>query len=203
MVHGREPKGWVPPRCPYATVHRCPRYYQSLWLLGQYGGATQIDSAQDEALLEKWRASDLWPVTSEQEPSVYGPEGNPKMFNRFCPEVSYDRFGWFATDLYRYTDEIDLNAAHAKLGSQGTRGEDWRWAWETVHPMHYTECPLYSLLTHRPVAQELPSEAESTRTEKIVDLRPTLWGMSLNVNVLLSRIRSWWKRRRAAQRPET
>jgi hypothetical protein len=113
-------------------------------------------------------------VTGEQETSVFGPEGDPKMFNNFCPEATYDRFGWFATNLYHYTDELDVGAAHARLGREGTHGEDWRWAWETIHQMHYTECPLYSLLIHQPVLRSSASEPEKTGAEKILDLRPTL-----------------------------
>src|SRR6266478_1120232 len=30
------------PRCPFASVHRCPRYYQSVSLLGEAGVATAI-----------------------------------------------------------------------------------------------------------------------------------------------------------------
>lgn len=142
----------VAPRCPFATVHRCPRYYQSLRLLGESGGATQISVADDEVLRQKWQNSDMWPVTGEQATSIFGPEGDPKMFNNFCPEAAYDRFGWFATNLYHYSDELDVGAAHAKLGREGTHGEDWRWAWQTIHPIHFTECPVYSLLLHPPLA---------------------------------------------------
>ena len=85
----------VAPRCPFATVHRCPRYYQSLWLLGECSGATQIDPAEDEALRTKSEDSDMWPVTGEQATSVFGAGGLPKMFMNFCPETGYDRFGWF------------------------------------------------------------------------------------------------------------
>lgn len=188
----------VAPRCVFATVHRCPRYYQSLSLFGQYGGASQIDPAEDEALLKTWQGSDVWPVTREQATSVFGSKKDPKMFNNFCPEIAYDRFGWFATSLYHYTDQLDVDAAHAKLSRQGTHGEDWRWAWETIHPMHYTECPLYSLLFQRP-----PSGPHSKSPEKILELRPSFHGMSLDLNALLSRIRSWWRRKRATPTRET
>ena|SRR5215470_17136298 len=78
--------------------------------------------------------------------SLVGPVLKPKMFMNFCPETAFDRFGWFATDLFHYTDETDVGFAHARLGLEGAHGEDWRWAWEIIHPMHYTECPLYSTL---------------------------------------------------------
>lgn len=190
----------VGPRCPFATVHRCPRYYQSLWLIGECTGATQIAPAEDAALRGKWERSDTWPVTGEQSTSVSGPPGDPKMFMNFCPEAAFDRFGWFATDLHHYTDEIDVGLAHARLGREGTHGEDWRWTWEMIHPMHYTECPLYSLLLPRQGSSGSPSEREEGAARKVLDLRPTLWGMSLNVNALLALIRAWWTRRRAGRK---
>jgi hypothetical protein len=51
------------PRCPFASVHRCPRYYESIALLGDVGVATSMDPTEDERLLNKWKHSDLWPVT--------------------------------------------------------------------------------------------------------------------------------------------
>ena len=60
------------PRCPFASVHRCPRYYQGVALLGETGVATTIDPAEDAELLERWKRTDLWPVVREQETSVMG-----------------------------------------------------------------------------------------------------------------------------------
>lgn len=83
----------VPPRCPFATVHRCPRFYVSLEFLGRYTGATKIDQTLNEELRAKWQRSDLWPVTMEQETWVYGPEDDGKGFTNFCPETLFNRFG--------------------------------------------------------------------------------------------------------------
>lgn len=71
------------PRCPYASVHRCPRYFESTSLLGQVGVTTSIDPADDQRLVEKWKRSDLWPVTQEQASQVMGPEGKPSLFLNF------------------------------------------------------------------------------------------------------------------------
>jgi hypothetical protein len=97
------------------------------------------------------------------------------MYMNFCPETTYDRFGWFAADLYEYSDDIDRDAAYAKLGREGTRGEDWRWRWDIIHPRHYTECSLYSLLLHPPTIEEgtlttLRAKLLSDRT-KLVEQR--------------------------------
>jgi hypothetical protein len=184
----------LPPRCPFGSVHRCPRYYQSVWLLGQYAGTTQIKQAEDEALLKRWQGSDLWPAIREQETSIFGPEGDPKLFRNFCPEVTFDRFGWFAAYLHHYTDEIDVGIAHARLGREGTRGEDWRWTWESIEPMHYTECPLYSLLLSQPGR----STGDLSQRDELVDLRPNFYGLSVNLNPLVSRLKKWWRKRRTS-----
>jgi len=129
-------------RCPFASVHRCPRYYASLSVLGKAGVATSLEPAEDERLLEKWKRTDLWPATDEQDTGIMGTDH----YHNFCPEVSYERFGWFASILSGYADEIDNGSAHARLGRDGATAHDWRWAWASVSPMHYTECPLYSAL---------------------------------------------------------
>ena len=101
----------VKPRCPYAAADRCPRFYQSLSLLGK-AGSTSIDRDEDDRLLKKWSATDLWPLTGEQATAIAGPKDEPKHFINFCPEVSFERFGVFASQLNRYADEIDIDHAH-------------------------------------------------------------------------------------------
>jgi hypothetical protein len=109
-------------RCPFATAARCPRFYQSLSLLGR-AGSTQIDEAEDERLKAFWESTDLWPSTAEQCTSVSGPVPGNKAFHNFCPEVAFLRFGLFASDLLPYHDEIDSESAHKKLADlQGDGG---------------------------------------------------------------------------------
>ena len=86
-------------RCPFASVHRCPRYYASVSLMGTAGN-TAIDPETDARLLETWRTSDLWPVTDEQATSIMGATGRPSHFMKFCPEVAYDNFGVFASSVH-------------------------------------------------------------------------------------------------------
>ncbi len=133
------------PRCSFATADRCPRFFQSLSLLGE-AGSTSIDPKENQRLLKKWSKSDLWPLTSEQATAISGPDGNFNSFIRFCPEVSFERFGYFASSLHRYADEIDTDFAHKKLAEEEALPNDYRWAWSYVTPTHYTICPLYSLL---------------------------------------------------------
>src|SRR5208283_2857731 len=69
-------KGLNEPRCPFASTEKCPRYYQSLSILGT-AGATAIDKAIDEKLQKRWEHHHLWPRTMEQETSVGGSEEDP------------------------------------------------------------------------------------------------------------------------------
>lgn len=134
----------VQPRCPFATVRACPRFYQSLALLGE-AGSTPIEPEEDKKLLKHWKGSDLWPMTKEYSTSIYG---NPHIFSNFCPEVAGDRFGYFASSLTPYPQK-DIGYAHETLGQHKAPANDWRWAWSGVSEMHYTQCHLYSILKHR------------------------------------------------------
>ena len=148
----------VLPRCSFATVDSCPRFYQSLSLLGS-AGCTSIPEDEEQRLLKKWESSDLWPVTGEQETSISGPEGQFKHFSNFCPEVSFNNFGYFATALHRHVDEIDAGVAHKFLKENGAPSDHWGWTWSSVIPIHYTDCPLYSILAHRPPQPESPTSS--------------------------------------------
>lgn len=140
----------VPLRCRYANVHRCPRYYSSLYLLGNAGITTKIETGKIKELDELWKKSDLIPVIAEHDTEIRGPDDKKSGFSNFCPEVLFDVFGLFALSLHRYADEIDRDVAHAQL-------EDWRWAWAQVEPLHYLKCPIYSQLITRPDINEVKS----------------------------------------------
>jgi hypothetical protein len=83
-----------PPRCPFSNVPRCPRYYSSLWLIGEHGGSTQIEPELDKMLLDKWEDSDLWPTTKEQEtrkiPEKFWPRFSDELKVRDTLETSRD-----------------------------------------------------------------------------------------------------------------
>jgi hypothetical protein len=135
-----------PPRCPFASAYRCPRYYQSRSLLGESGISTSIDAEEDKRLLEKWKESDLWPITREQATSVSGSSGNYN-FSHFCPEVSFEIFRLFASALTRYPDDSTKNMVYSTLAD----ATDWRWQWWHIQPMHYSQCPLFSPLSSNPI----------------------------------------------------
>lgn len=137
----------VLPRCPFQSVHACPRYYQSLSLLGQVG-STAIPSQDDEALSDRWKRHPLWPMVKEQATGIASYDQSRCSFHHFCPEVSFDRFGYFAAFLADYADELDSDMATQRLSKESAPAGDPRWRWARCTPQHYTECPLYSCLTH-------------------------------------------------------
>jgi hypothetical protein len=106
-------KGTPTPRCPFANADHCPRYFQSLSLLGG-AGFTGLSANEEKRLLKKWTRSALWPRTAEQGTSISGSETKSSIFSNFCPEVLFDGYGLFATVLSRYADELDLETAHAR-----------------------------------------------------------------------------------------
>lgn len=174
------------PRCPHANVHRCPRYYQSYALLGESGITTALARETDAALLARWKKTDLWPALAEHATSISGNDGKKSQFSNFCPEVSFDTFGLFASSLCRYTDEIDREATENWLVGHGRAfAKDWRWDWASLNPMHYSECPLYSQVTVAPVAV-------TYLREEIVSMKPGAFGFSVDLKKLVSRFSRWW-----------
>lgn len=144
-------------RCPFATVESCPRYYQSLSLLGK-AGSTKIPEAEDERLLKHWKSSDLWPRTDEQATSLFGASDNPSIYCNFCPEVTFERFGYFASSLTKYGDEIDSDFAHQRLAKDGTPPGHPLWSWSSCTAQHFTECSIYSVLSHRSASPQTNDE---------------------------------------------
>lgn len=173
------------PRCPYATTNRCPRYYQSISLLGESSVAAKIAKDEDHRLLSHWSKTDVWPKTKEEATSVSGPSNEAKYFANFCPEVSFEVFGLFAYSLSRYADEIDRDITHKALIRAGTsHGNDWRWSWAHVSPRHYSECPLYSLLS--------TTQSRAKDKSEILTLRPGMFGVSVDVKAMFKKLRQQW-----------
>lgn len=172
-------------RCPFASVYRCPRYYQSLSLMG-CAGSTAIDKTTDDRLKAKWERTDLWPVTSEQSTAVMGKPGRYS-FLRFCPEVAYDQFRLFAENLLSHGDEIDRANAEQLLGPDSA---DWEYNWSSLTERHYSDCSLYSLLKESDKRLD-----DALDLDDIIELKPGVCGISLNVKAMVTRFCIWWLRR--------
>jgi hypothetical protein len=160
-------------------------------MLGKAGIMTKIDQDLDDILSAKWKESDLCPVVAEQDTGILSTQGEIRSFDNICPEVSFDVFGIFVSHLHRYSDEIDTGLAHKHLGELGASSEDFRWAWENVTPLHYLSCSYYSLLQTNPIGAK-----DSDKDEKIIDLKPSFHGISLNLNLLLNKIKNWILKRK-------
>lgn len=135
----------VETRCPYAHARKCPRYFESLSLLGKAGRITAIPKRDEEALLRYWRGSQLWPEVTEKASAMSGSEDH-KSFTNFCPEVSFDHFGYFASALFPYGDDLDLEVGIQSWAKKPVGPGHWYPIWSAVTPSHYTDCPLYSLI---------------------------------------------------------
>lgn len=172
----------IPPRCPYANVDRCPRYYESLSLLGSAGIMTALQQSEEKRLLKKWKNSEHWPKVNEHASAIWGPRDS-KSFSNFCPEVAFDVFGLFASELHRYADEIDIDFAHKRLGKKGAPATDWRWQWENITPLHYSECRLYSLL-----GSIGSGRTQETGAKEIFEAKPGVAGFTVNIKEIAKRI---------------
>jgi len=55
----------VPLHCRFANVEQCPRFYQSISLLGEVGITTKIEDKIDKDLLKYWEGTRFWPIIRE------------------------------------------------------------------------------------------------------------------------------------------
>jgi len=177
----------VAPRCPFATVERCPRYWSSLSLL-RHMGHTSISEEEDLRLQKKWENSELLPRIAEQDTSISGSPSS-KCLTNYCPEVTYESFRVFASLLCEHGDEIDRDLAFARLSREGVPPERWEWRWAALKPMHYTECALYSPLLHQPA-----TFVSGKPKDDLVTLKPTIWGMSIDLNEVWRRFWLWFRK---------
>ncbi len=101
---------------------------------------------EDKRLLKFWEKSDLCPQTMEEKISIFG---KGQIFDNFCPEVVFKKFGYFASYISRFSDETDQDIRHKMLEEEKQIENDRRWLFSSLSPQHYTECDLYSALKQR------------------------------------------------------
>lgn len=148
-----ERKG-ISTRCPHATVHRCHRYFESLSLLSEQGITTKMPQELHGQLLKKWESHELWAATGEDATSISGGKV-PNCFSKFCPEVAFDTFKLFASTVIRFYDELDSDFRHEQLANENCASGDWRWNYEHVEPLHYSDCPIYSKIPKEKVMPQI------------------------------------------------
>lgn len=133
----------VPAQCPYANVHKCYRYYESLNQLGKYKIITSIDSNHQDELDEFWSKSNIKPILMEENPGVSSIGEKIVSFHQFCPEVTFSHIcGYYANYLAKYTDEYDRDCGEAIAQKEGLKN-DWRYRWERINPCHFLDCRVY------------------------------------------------------------
>ena len=176
------------PRCPFANAHRCPKYYASYSLLGKHGITTTLEPKLDNTIRAKWMKSDIWATLAEEDAAITSANNEVHSFINFCPEVTGQVFGLFASLLSKYADERDRGVVEKWLSDHGrTFAKDWRWEWAWVNPMHYTECPTYSLLM---VA--LNPIVITPKKEEVLSVKPGIFGFTIDLRRLFTRIARWW-----------
>lgn len=131
--------------CPYANVHKCHRYYASLYVLGEVKMITSIGDDKKAELDKFWKQSGLVPVIAEDDTGIGGPEGSPSSFSNFCPEVAYRHFSYYASYLARYVDEIDKESGR-RIAERECIKNDWRYEWGFLSACHFLDCSVYNLV---------------------------------------------------------
>lgn len=122
---------------------------------------------------------------------MFGPRGNPRHFLHFCPEVSYDVFGVFASSLSEYADELDRDIEHERLGRSHAPRNDWRWQWGCVDALHYSDGPVYAPLLQKSREQGIAEEKGA-----IFEFKPNWHGISVNLPRLWKRLTVFFRSRK-------
>jgi len=182
-----ERKG-LPGRCPYTSIHRCPRYFESVALLSDVKVTAPLPKEVYDTVRAKWQAHELAPATGETATSVSG-GGAPNCYANFCPEVAYDTFKLFASSLIRINDSIDREIAERVIREDPTPDEkDWRWSWSSVEPLHYTDCALYAKLHQEKRMSNITFNGPVTGNINVAGHSISATVMSLSMTELIAKI---------------
>lgn len=141
------------PRCPFANIYKCPKYYDSLYCL-EGTGATSMTDQDIEELNKYWKEKKLKFGLKEEMPGVARNVDEFSFLTNFCPEVTFLRFGYFASKLSEFANEIDRDIKHKELGKRNIDHDDWRWYFQDLTPQHYTDCSFYSILLKNHIDQK-------------------------------------------------
>lgn len=133
----------APASCPYANVHKCPRYYASTYMLGKAKIITSISDDKIQSLDAFWASSGLLPVIAEEDTGISGTQGSWGAFSNFCPEVTFVYLHYYASYLAKYVDEIDSDCGR-RIAERENRPNDWRYEWGFMSPCHFLDCSVYN-----------------------------------------------------------
>jgi hypothetical protein len=183
-------------RCPHASPFECRRYYYSAYLVAREDLIPKFAEPQAGQLEAFWNNSNNCPIPPAQEPGITRCGGKIDQYTNFCPEVMSDLHKLFARDLFAFPDEIDKDVTHKALGHL-PGAPSWRWRWAHCEPLHFSECPTYSLLSNESI-RSVPPEANvgPVKTQELLTLRPAVFGFSIDLKVLWAKLRSRWGNRK-------
>ncbi|CAI2455635.1 hypothetical protein JK621_08210 [Serratia plymuthica] len=133
----------APCSCPYANVHKCYRYYASLDMLGKAKMITSISDEKKSELEAFWSETGLVPVIAEEDTGIGGSPGSWTSFSNFCPEVIFSYFGYYASYLAKYVDDIDKDAGQRRAEREGIKN-NWRYSWGFLDACHFLDCSVYN-----------------------------------------------------------
>ena len=138
----------LPPRCPFASVKLCPRYFRTLWLFGEHAVVERISSGEAMRLEDQLDKSSLFSREFQPQPELTLSNDHTRIigWNDCCPEIAFDAYGVFAASG-SFMDKGDKKLRHAELKIANVQREDWRWNYFNMTPAHFTECHEYSILT--------------------------------------------------------
>lgn len=143
----------LPPRCPFANIYKCPKYFDSLCNL-EGTGATSMNEQDIKELDKYWEGKKLKFGLKEEVSGIARKNDKFSFLANFCPEVTFLRFGYFTSHLSEFADEIDKDIRYTELEKRNIDKDDWRWYFQYLTPQHYTDCSYYSILLKNHIDQE-------------------------------------------------
>jgi len=172
----------VTPRCPFAAFRKCPKYYFSYSLTDSFGITAALSKEDDKKIMEYWSETSYLPMPREIEPCINGIE--KKNIRNFCPEVVSKIYGIFASSIYHYVDDIDIEIAEKALIKEQADRDDCRWIYSSIVPVHYLDCEYYSIIAANDRKIELKQNEED-----IIDIKPNIYGVGININALIRKLK--------------
>ena len=155
----------LPRRCPLAIPSKCPKYFNSAVLFGR------VHTRDMDKLMQKWDGDFPPDVIG----GTYSGSKTLDSFKNFCPELVYEKHGYFATDLARYVDDFDSNQAKKDLTLEAAAKDDPRWKYMIVKPQHFSECKEYSILGNPPPLRQAQKTQKTTRKSISKKMRFTVF----------------------------
>ena len=138
-------------RCPFATVNRCPKYFETLVVLEQQYNSPKIPRAIQKSMVKKWREDELWAVTLADKPKAieYRDTGNHLEFRSLCPEASFEVFELFTSSISYFKSTLDFKVRELQIKDTVYGSMHWHWVWQYFHvePMHFSDCSMFGKIS--------------------------------------------------------